>query len=74
MKAQNILPDNWEDIVRATLFCCPTLCKNLITDETDAAKKASMLNFAIAIQLAKAPQSGHDRVSEFFQSIRSELS
>lgn len=76
MKAREVLPDGWEDVVRSTLFCCPVVCKNLIAGAgapNPLTPLASLMSFAISKQLACAPQSGADRVSEFFTAVKSAL-
>ncbi len=76
MKKRDMLPDDWEDIMRSTLFCCPILCKNLIAgrgEPNPQTPEASMLGFAISIMLASAPESGHDRVSKFMTELRNSL-
>lgn len=73
LKARNVLPDNWQEQVRAALFCCPTLVMNLRAGAGTAANKhtpkTSLLGLSIAMMLASAPSYGSDIISEFLTRI-----
>ncbi|MGQ7847200.1 hypothetical protein ACUNV4_22115 [Granulosicoccus sp. 3-233] len=55
MRAQNLLPVQWRDIIGAALLCCPLLCKNLLAGAgrpNPLTAEASLLTFSVALQLA----------------------
>jgi len=55
MKANGTLPARWQQIVGASLLCCPVLCKNLLAGAgcpNPLTPTASLLTFSIALQLA----------------------
>lgn len=73
LRKRNQLPNNWQEYVRAALFCCPTLVMNLRAHAGTASNshtpKTSLLGLSIAVMLAQAPAGGEDTVSEFFREI-----
>lgn len=77
LKNKDLLPDDWEEYVRAALFCCPTLVMNLRAGSGTAQNihtpKTSLLGLSISIMLACAPSNGSDYLSEFFANIKSAL-
>jgi hypothetical protein len=78
MRQKEMLPENWEEIVRSTLFCCPVVCKNMLpggADNNPMTKEASILNFAIAIMLAHPPikKSSENCITSFFKNIKQAL-
>lgn len=74
---QGALPDDWEEYVRAALFCCPTLVMNLRAGEGTAQNshtpKTSLLGISMAIMLFSAPADGQDDLSWFFDEIKAVL-
>lgn len=73
LQEKDMLADDWEETVRLTLFCCPVLCKNLIAGAgapNPLTPEASLMTFAIAVQLAAEPLEGKDRVSDFFEKLK----
>lgn len=78
LQARRMLPDDWEEYVRAALFCCPTLVMNLRanagTAQNTHTPRTSALGLSIAMMLASRPAQGQrDLVSDFFGTIRNSL-
>lgn len=73
LKDKGWLPRDWQEYVRAALFCCPTLVMNLRagvgTVQNTHTPGTSLLGLSMAIMLAKAPDSGTDTIAEFFKTI-----
>jgi len=77
LQDEKLLPDHWEDIIRAALFCCPTLVMNLRAnaDKNQSAAqnihtpKTSLLGLSIAMMCAAKPVNEQDLISDFIQRI-----
>jgi len=73
LKKRKWLPANWQDFMRAALFCCPTLVMNLRagtgTNVNMHTLKTSLLGLSIAMMCASTPISGDDIMSDFFNSL-----
>jgi hypothetical protein len=78
LKARNALPANWEDYVRAALFCCPTLVMNLVsaagTAQNSHTPQTSLLGLSLACMLVCEPENEADCLSEFFNKLRDLIS
>ena len=76
LKKRGQLPGDWQDYMRAALFCCPTLVMNLRANAGTALNshtpQTSLLGLSIAMMLAQAPEQGEDDVSRFFAAIAPE--
>ncbi len=73
LKHKEKLPEDWETVMRLSLFCCPTLVINLLPNE-QRSLSASLLGFAIALLCGSSPVNGLSFVSELFAKCRRELS
>ncbi len=73
IKSKGQLPEDWEEYVRAALFCCPTLVMNLRANAGSSQNchtpKTSLVGLSIAIMLASAGDKP-DVMSEFFTDLR----
>jgi hypothetical protein len=67
------LPHDWEAILRAALFCCPTLVMSQLPGP-ERTPPVSLLGFAIAVMCGSPPEAGSDPVAEFFAALRGTLS
>ena len=69
LAAQNLLPPDWEEVLRLALFLCPTLVMNL--------RGGNPVSLAVGLQVAlmcgSAPEAGADLVTDFLAGIRSGL-
>lgn len=74
LKNKNMLSDNWEQYIRAGLFCCPSLVMNLRagcgTKNNSHTEKTSLLGFSNSLMLYSKPVNNKDLVSEFFDVIK----
>ena len=74
LRAKGMLPENWQEYMRAALFCCPTLVMNLRanagTSQNSHTPKTSLLGLCVAMMLSSPPHEGHDIISEFFDDLR----
>lgn len=81
LKEKVMLPDNWQEYMRAALFCCPTLVMNLRagagTKQNSHTPKTSLLGLSIAMMLSSPPQEGavgrQDIVSDFFSDLNNAI-
>ncbi|WP_367717392.1 hypothetical protein AB2N04_04675 [Nitratireductor sp. GISD-1A_MAKvit] len=71
---RNMLPDDWEDIIRTGLFLSPTLVMNLNAGEGADRHNpvSSAIGLSVALSAASRPVEGADMFSEFFDRIRPE--
>lgn len=72
LKGKNLLPDDWEDVIRAGLFLSPTLVMNLNAGETRDKHNlvSSAIGLSVALSAASRPDRGADMFTEFFDKIR----
>ena len=66
---QQQLPENWQDIMRCALFCCPTLVMNLTADAGAHTKTTSALGWANAVMMGSPVSDGTDPVTRLFTEI-----
>jgi len=58
------LPDEWRQIVRCALFCCPTLVMDLRAGGgADHTPATSAIGLAVAIMMGSEPETGSDPLS-----------
>ncbi|PLW77224.1 hypothetical protein [Cohaesibacter celericrescens] len=71
LKAQGLLPEDWEDVIRIGLFLSPTLVMNLNAGQGADLHNpiSSAIGFAVALSAGSRPVSGKDAFSSFFDSI-----
>ena len=75
MSDRDLLPDDWQRIVRCALFCCPTLVTNLRAGEAQGpipgrSPSMSALSFAIAVMAGSEPErDAEDVFSRFIAAI-----
>ena len=66
LAAGNQLAADWQDVVRAALFACPTLVMDLTAASASAhTPTSSAIGLAMAMQCACPPAAGTDDVSRF---------
>jgi hypothetical protein len=70
LRERDWLPDDWEQVVRLAIFCCPTLVLNL-RDGGGSGHTAhsSALGLALAVMCGSAPTEADDVVSDFIASL-----
>jgi hypothetical protein len=66
---KNMLPNDWQELLHSSLFCCPFLTVNLFADFVPNGTLAErytlpikLLGLAMAIELAATPSSGTSRL------------
>jgi hypothetical protein len=71
LSARDLLPDDWEDVIRLGLFLSPTLVMNLNAGEGADRHNpiSSAIGLAIALAAASRPVLGQDVFTDFFASI-----
>ncbi|MBD1599886.1 hypothetical protein [Pseudomonas typographi] len=70
LKARNLLPLNWQRVMRLALFCCPTLVLDLRAGGNGGhTPDSSALGLAIAISAGSEPVAGADQFSRLFSAI-----
>lgn len=69
---KDMLPSDWEDVIRIGLFLCPTLVMNLNAGEGAERHNpvSSAIGIAVALAAGSAPMSGRDMFTDFFDSVR----
>lgn len=67
LKARGWLPENWQQIIRLALFCCPTLVLNLRAGNHNPTSSA--LGLAMAVMLGSA---GDDDFSRWLNGLSAE--
>lgn len=70
LRERGWLPDDWQEVVRLALFCCPTLVLDL-RDGGGSGHTAhsSALGLAIAVMCGSAPAKGTDVMSEWLDAL-----
>ncbi|WP_096786449.1 hypothetical protein [Rhodobacter sp. CZR27] len=75
LKARDLLPQDWEEVLRLALFLCPTLVMSLRADPAQApdsgphSPESSALGLMAAVMAGSRPLTGKDRLTEFFDRI-----
>ena len=70
LKAMAALPDDWEEIMRSALFCCPTLVMSQLPGGARS-PSVSLLGFAAAVTCGSEPEGASgDAVSGLFTDLR----
>jgi hypothetical protein len=69
LKARDMLPGDWRDVVRLGLFLCPTLVMNLRAGATTHNPTSSLIGFSVAVMTGSAPSAGDDTMTRFFDLI-----
>ena len=69
LAAQNLLPPDWEEVLRLALFLCPTLVMNLRTGATTHNPVSSLVGLSVAVMAGSEPVAGEDAISRFFDMI-----
>jgi hypothetical protein len=74
LKAQGLLPPDWEEIVRTGLFLSPTLVMNLNAGEGCERHNptSSAIGLGVALAAASRPIDGEDIFTRFFDMVRPE--
>lgn len=69
LKARGLLPADWRQVIRLSLFLCPTLVMNLRAGATTHTETSSTIAFAVAIMVGSEPEAGEDEMTTFFDAI-----
>ncbi|GAB4172421.1 MAG: hypothetical protein OHK0024_08800 [Thalassobaculales bacterium] len=74
LKQRGWLGPSWQAILRAALFCCPTLVMDLTAREAPEDPLAhnpasSLIGFAVAVMMGSPPVGGEDALSSFLAEI-----
>lgn len=72
LKARDMLPPDWEDVIRIGLFLSPMLVMNLNAGAEVSRHNpvSSAIGLAAALSLGAAPVAGQDIATRFFDAIR----
>lgn len=73
LRDRGMLPEDWQSVIRAALFCCPTLVMNLSAGcgmgSAIHTAKTSLVGLSIAVMCGCAPADGSDEVSALLAAI-----
>lgn len=69
LKARDLLPPDWREVIRLALFLCPTLVMNLRARASTHNPVSSLIAFSVAVMVGSEPVAGGDVMSEFLQAI-----
>jgi Ser/Thr protein kinase RdoA (MazF antagonist) len=73
VKAMDVLPGDWEGIMRSGLFCCPTLVMSQLPGP-QRPPSISLLGLAVSVMCGSEPEgAAGDVVSGFFAELRRSL-
>ncbi|MEP0396200.1 MAG: hypothetical protein ABJQ72_15240 [Nitratireductor sp.] len=74
LRDENLLPGDWEEIIRTGLFLSPTLVMNLNAGEGADRHNpvSSAIGLSVALSAASRPIDGADMFTQFFNRIRPE--
>ncbi len=72
LRDRNLLPEDWEEVVRLALFLCPTLVMNLRAGPEPGRHnpQSSAIGWMIAVMAGSRPCMGEDPFTRFFDEIR----
>jgi hypothetical protein len=73
LKAQNLLPPDWRDVIRLGLFLSPTLVMNLRAGAKNHDPVSSLIAFSIAVMAGSPLIDDTDVVSAFLDQIDPDL-
>ncbi len=69
LSRRNMLPADWQTVIRLGLFLCPTLVMNLTAGAKTHNPVSSLIAFSIAVMVGSPPANGSDIVTAFFDQI-----
>lgn len=69
LAARELLPDDWEQVIRIGLFLSPTLVMNLRAGAGRHNAVSSAIGFWVAMSAGSAPLAGRDIFTDFFTEI-----
>jgi hypothetical protein len=69
---RDLLPADWEDVMRLAFFLCPTLVMSLRAGAEGGSHTpvSSAIAFSVALSVGARPRDGRDMVTDFFDEIR----
>lgn len=70
LAARDLLPEDWEDVIRLGLFLSPTLVMNLTANADCHNPVSSAIGLSVALAAASPPEDGADVITKFFDRIR----
>ncbi len=72
LRDRDLLPDDWEEVLRLALFLCPTLVMNLRAGPGGGphSPTTSAIGLFVALMAGSPPETGTDVVSDFIEAIR----
>lgn len=72
LQDRDMLPADWEDVIRIGLFLSPTLVMNLNASAAEGRHNptSSAIGLAVALAAGSSPVQGQDMFTRFFDSIR----
>ncbi len=69
LKARDLLPGDWSEVIRLALFLCPTLVMNLRAGATTHTETSSAIAFGVAAMVGSEPETGEDDMTSFLAAI-----
>jgi hypothetical protein len=72
LQSDHLLPNNWRDILKAALFCCPFLTMNL-SDPDKFPPEISLLGLAMSVEMGSESKSKRSKIDYALDRIEKEL-
>ena len=69
LATEQMLPDDWQSVIRLGLFLSPTLVMNLRAGAATHTPQSSLLGLAVSVMVGSPPCTGSDIVTNFFEMI-----
>ena len=69
LKHRDLLPQDWQTVIRLGLFLSPTLVMNLRAGAATHSPLSSLIAFAVAVMVGSPPVGATDAVADFFDLI-----
>ncbi|WBU61265.1 hypothetical protein [Paracoccus albus] len=69
LRRRDMLPEDWEDVIRIGLFLSPTLVMNLRANSARHNPTSSAIAMFVALSAGSRPLSGRDIFTDFFDEV-----
>ncbi len=72
LHAEQLLPNNWRQILKAALFCCPFLTMNL-ADSGKFPPEIALLGLAMSVEMGSESKSKRSKIDRVLDRVENEL-
>lgn len=73
LKDNSLLPENWREIVKCALFCCPFLTMDL-TDQTKFPPEIALLGIVMSVEMGSESRGTKSTIDHLLDGIESSIS